>query len=91
MKVSLPTRQHYKYTLIYCDDEYTNMTTALYLCYSYTLRLPSPSPSLTIIPTSLQTGMHCDFACLLYGKLVNKLPQETIYKIVQDAVDIECK
>jgi ribonucleoside-diphosphate reductase subunit M2 len=40
---------------------------------------------------SRDEGMHCDFACLLYSKLVNKLPQETIYMIVKDAVKIECE
>ena len=39
---------------------------------------------------SRDEGMHCDFACLLYGKhLINKLPQETIEKIITDAVTIE--
>jgi len=39
---------------------------------------------------SRDEGMHCDFACLLYGKhMVNKLPQETIEKIITDAVTIE--
>ena len=39
---------------------------------------------------SRDEGMHCDFACLLYGKhLINKLPLETIEKIISDAVAIE--
>jgi len=39
---------------------------------------------------SRDEGMHCDFACLLYGKhMVNKLPKETIEKIITDAVTIE--
>ena len=40
---------------------------------------------------SRDEGMHCDFACLIYNKLVNKLPQETIYEIVHNAVEIECE
>ena len=40
---------------------------------------------------SRDEGMHCDFACLLYSKLVNKLPQETIHTIIKDAVEIECE
>lgn len=40
---------------------------------------------------SRDEGMHCDFACLLYSKLVNKLPQEQVYKIICDAVTIECE
>jgi ribonucleoside-diphosphate reductase subunit M2 len=39
---------------------------------------------------SRDEGMHCDFACLLYNKLVNKLPQATVHKIIGDAVKIEC-
>lgn len=38
---------------------------------------------------SRDEGLHCDFACLLYSKLVNKLPQEAIHKIIGDAVDCE--
>ena len=38
---------------------------------------------------SRDEGMHCDFACLLYGKLVNKLPQTIVYEIIGDAVTIE--
>lgn len=38
---------------------------------------------------SRDEGMHCDFACLLYNKLVNQLPQETIHRIIKDAVKIE--
>jgi len=34
-------------------------------------------------------SMHTDFACLLYSKIQNKLPKETIYKMIQEAVDIE--
>lgn len=39
---------------------------------------------------SRDEGMHCDFACLLFNKLVNKLPQERVYEIITNAVDIEC-
>ena len=38
---------------------------------------------------SRDEGMHCNFACLLYKKLVNRLPEEQIFKIVGDAVLIE--
>jgi ribonucleoside-diphosphate reductase subunit M2 len=40
---------------------------------------------------SKDEGLHCDFACLIYSKLVNKLPQKQIYKIVEEAVEIECE
>lgn len=38
---------------------------------------------------SRDEGMHCDFAVTLYHKLGNKLTNETIERIVKEAVDIE--
>jgi ribonucleoside-diphosphate reductase subunit M2 len=38
---------------------------------------------------SRDEGLHCDFACLLYRKLINQLPQERILEIIKDAVTIE--
>ena len=38
---------------------------------------------------SRDEGLHCDFACLLYSKLINKLPESRIAKIVISAVEIE--
>eukprot|EP00578_Thalassiosira_sp_NH16_P021389 CAMPEP_0181098776 /NCGR_PEP_ID=MMETSP1071-20121207/12310_1 /TAXON_ID=35127 /ORGANISM="Thalassiosira sp., Strain NH16" /LENGTH=407 /DNA_ID=CAMNT_0023181401 /DNA_START=270 /DNA_END=1493 /DNA_ORIENTATION=- len=38
---------------------------------------------------SRDEGLHCDFACLLYSKMVNKLPQSRIVEIITNAVEIE--
>jgi len=38
---------------------------------------------------SRDEGLHCDFACLMYSKLVNQLPDERIQSIIGDAVVIE--
>jgi len=38
---------------------------------------------------SRDEGLHCDFACLLYSQLVNKLPEKTVKEIIVNAVDIE--
>ena len=38
---------------------------------------------------SRDEGLHCDFACLLYSKLQNKLPAARITEIIVDAVKIE--
>ena len=38
---------------------------------------------------SRDEGMHCEFACLLYGMLSNKLSKEAVYSIISDAVAIE--
>lgn len=38
---------------------------------------------------SRDEGMHCEFACLLYSMLSNKLSTEAVTKIIADAVEIE--
>ncbi|CAH9062302.1 unnamed protein product [Cuscuta epithymum] len=38
---------------------------------------------------SRDEGLHCDFACLLYGLLKRKLSEERVKAIVGDAVEIE--
>ncbi|WOL12844.1 hypothetical protein Cni_G21612 [Canna indica] len=38
---------------------------------------------------SRDEGLHCDFACLLYTLLRNKLSEDRVREIVADAVDIE--
>jgi len=34
-------------------------------------------------------GMHTDFACLLYSKIIHKLPKAKVNKIIKEAVKIE--
>ncbi|TXK52002.1 ribonucleoside-diphosphate reductase [Pontibacter qinzhouensis] len=38
---------------------------------------------------SRDEGLHCDFACLLYSMLENKLPEARVHEIIRDAVTIE--
>ena len=38
---------------------------------------------------SRDEGLHCEFACLLYSMLENKLPAEQVRQIITDAVTIE--
>ena len=38
---------------------------------------------------SRDEGLHCEFACLLYSMLQNKLSQEEVFGIIGDAVEIE--
>lgn len=38
---------------------------------------------------SRDEGMHCDFACLLYSMLEEKLPVEVVQQQINDAVEIE--
>ena len=38
---------------------------------------------------SRDEGIHCDFACLLYLKLINKLAESRIVEIISSEVEIE--
>jgi ribonucleotide reductase beta subunit family protein with ferritin-like domain len=38
---------------------------------------------------SRDEGLHCDFACLLYSKRINRLPEAQIVEIISSAVAIE--
>ncbi|MBP7556845.1 MAG: ribonucleotide-diphosphate reductase subunit beta [Chitinophagaceae bacterium] len=38
---------------------------------------------------SRDEGLHCEFACVLYSMLTNKLTQEQVYSIIGNAVEIE--
>jgi len=38
---------------------------------------------------SRDEGLHCDFACLLYSKLMNKLSDDRVTEIITNAVEIE--
>ena len=38
---------------------------------------------------SRDEGLHCDFACLLFSKLVNKTSCNRVFEIIKEAVDIE--
>lgn len=38
---------------------------------------------------SRDEGLHCEFACLLYGMLLQKLPETEVHAIISDAVKIE--
>ncbi len=40
---------------------------------------------------SRDEGMHTDFACLLYSMSDSKCSEETIHKIISEAVDLECE
>ena len=38
---------------------------------------------------SRDEGLHCDFACLLYSKLLNKLSDDRVIEMITNAVEIE--
>ena len=38
---------------------------------------------------SRDEGLHADFACLLYGKLEHKLPEDVVHEMIRGAVEVE--
>ncbi len=60
-------------------------------CAIFWLKKRGKMPGLTFSNEliSRDEGLHCDFACLLYSMLQNKLSDETIHKIIGNAVEIE--
>ena len=38
---------------------------------------------------SRDEGLHCDFACMLHEKLLKKTPENSIHRIISEAVNIE--
>lgn len=60
-------------------------------CSIFWLKKRGMMPGLTFSNEliSRDEGLHCEFACLLYGMLQNKLTREEVYAIITDAVAIE--
>ena len=60
-------------------------------CSIYWLKSRGLMPGLTFSNEliSRDEGLHCDFACLLYSMLENKLPVEEVQAIISEAVENE--
>jgi len=60
-------------------------------CAIFWLKKRSLMPGLTFSNEliSRDEGLHCDFACLVYKHLINKLPEHKIHHIIGEAVKIE--
>jgi len=60
-------------------------------CSIFWLKKRSLMPGLTFSNEliSRDEGLHTDFACMIYRHLINKLPQEKIIEIINEAVTIE--
>jgi len=60
-------------------------------CSIYWLKKRGLMPGLTFSNEliSRDEGLHADFACLIYGLLQNKLPEDCVQKIVMGAVQVE--
>jgi ribonucleotide reductase beta subunit family protein with ferritin-like domain len=60
-------------------------------CAIYWLKKRGLMPGLTFSNEliSKDEGLHCEFATLLYSKIQNRVSQEQLYEMMQDAVNIE--
>jgi ribonucleotide reductase beta subunit family protein with ferritin-like domain len=60
-------------------------------CSIYWMKKRGLMPGLTFSNEliSRDEALHCEFAVLLYSKLVKKLPKARIHEIIKDAVEIE--
>jgi ribonucleoside-diphosphate reductase beta chain len=60
-------------------------------CAIFWLKQRGVMPGLTLSNEFIarDEGIHTDFACLMYSKILNKLPKQKAHKIVRDAVKIE--
>jgi ribonucleoside-diphosphate reductase beta chain len=60
-------------------------------CAIFWLKKRGMMPGLTFSNEliSRDEGLHCDFACLLYSMLSNKLNESIVHEIVRSAVEIE--
>jgi ribonucleoside-diphosphate reductase beta chain len=60
-------------------------------CSIFWLKQRGLMPGLTVSNEfiSRDEGLHTEFACLLYGKLANKLQKHDAHKIIREAVKIE--
>jgi ribonucleoside-diphosphate reductase beta chain len=60
-------------------------------CAIFWLKQRGVMPGLTLSNEFIarDEGLHTDFACLLYSKIVNRLTKQKVHKIIRDAVKIE--
>merc|ERR1719207_112404 len=60
-------------------------------CAIYWLKKRGLMPGLTFSNEliSRDEGLHADFACLIYGMLQHKLPEDVVHDIVRGAVEVE--
>jgi ribonucleoside-diphosphate reductase beta chain len=60
-------------------------------CAIFWLKQRGIMPGLTVSNEFIarDEGLHTDFACLLYSKIVNRLPKAKAHKLIREAVKIE--
>ena len=60
-------------------------------CAIFWLKQRGIMPGLTLSNEFIarDEGLHTDFACLMYSKIVNRLSKEKVHKIIREAVKIE--
>lgn len=99
-----PIKKKADWALKWIEDRNSNFSTRLIafacvegiffsgaFCSIYWLKKRSLMPGLTFSNELIarDEGLHTDFAVLLYSKLKNKLSEETVHKIIKQAVQIE--
>merc|ERR1712176_1575238 len=62
-------------------------------CAIYWLKKRGLMPGLTFSNEliSRDEGLHADFACMLYGMLLHRLPEDVVHSIIRGAVEVERK
>jgi ribonucleotide reductase beta subunit family protein with ferritin-like domain len=62
-------------------------------CSIYWLKKRGLMPGLTFSNEliSRDEALHCEFAVLLYSKLIKKIDKARVYEIIKEAVEIECE
>ena len=93
-----------KWALEWIDSDEANFATRLIgfaavegiffsgaFCAIFWLKQRGIMPGLTLSNEFIarDEGIHTDFACLMYSKLVNRLPKAKAHKIIREAVKIE--
>ena len=60
-------------------------------CAIFWLKQRGVMPGLTLSNEFIarDEGLHTDFACLLYSKILNRLPKQKAHKVIREAVKIE--
>jgi len=60
-------------------------------CAIYWLKTRGLMPGLTVSNEFIarDEGSHCEFACLLYSKILNRIDEDEVKEIVKNAVEIE--
>eukprot|EP00501_MAST-03F_sp_TOSAG23-6_P001751 GSMAST32.ASY1.ANO1.1828.1 assembled CDS len=77
------------WALQWTDKQYASFAERLVAIFWLKKRGLMPGLTFSNELISRDEGLHCDFACLVYNQLVNKLPKSRVTEIIVSAVDQE--